>query len=108
MMFDDKEPDLYTPNNPYVVRFVCLSDTHSYHNKVKMPKGDVLLHTGDFTMKGRADEIVSFSKWLAKLPYQHKIVVAGNHELTFDIEKESTIRKNHAIKYPISSNSEEN
>jgi 3',5'-cyclic AMP phosphodiesterase CpdA len=48
----------------------------------------VLLHTGDFTYQGLPEEIISFNKWLGELPYKYKVVIAGNHELTFDEEHE--------------------
>ena len=28
------------------IRFVCISDTHSKHDYLKLPKGDVLIHAG--------------------------------------------------------------
>eukprot|EP01015_Nassula_variabilis_P031334 TRINITY_DN7055_c0_g1_i1.p1 TRINITY_DN7055_c0_g1~~TRINITY_DN7055_c0_g1_i1.p1 ORF type:complete len:111 (-),score=57.31 TRINITY_DN7055_c0_g1_i1:11-343(-) len=28
------------------VTFVCISDTHNKHDKIKLPKGDVLIHSG--------------------------------------------------------------
>ena len=49
-----------------------------------MPEGDVLLHTGDFTMWGEKQEVIEFNQWLGSLPYKHKVVIAGNHELSFD------------------------
>ena len=49
-----------------------------------IPEGDVLLHTGDFTMRGDEQEVINFNQWLGTLPHKHKIVIAGNHELSFD------------------------
>ena len=49
-----------------------------------IPEGDVLLHTGDFTMRGGEQEVIDFNEWLGTLPHKHKIVIAGNHEVTFD------------------------
>jgi len=72
------------PRNPNMVRFVCISDTHSRHNKVKLPEGDVLIHAGDFSMTGELKEVVEFGKWLASLPYAAKVVIAGNHDITFE------------------------
>lgn len=64
-------------------RFVCISDTHAKHRELDMPKGDVLLHGGDFTHKGEVKTVDDFNEWLGTLPYKHKVVIAGNHELTF-------------------------
>ena len=49
-----------------------------------IPEGDVLLHTGDFTMRGDEQEVINFNQWLGTLYHKHKIVIAGNHELSFD------------------------
>ena len=33
---------------------------------------------------GHISEVQQFNAWLGKLPHKHKVVIAGNHELTFD------------------------
>ena len=66
------------------MKFVCLADTHCLHNKIEVPDGDVLLHAGDFTMRGKEKNIRDFSDFLGKLPHEHKIVIAGNHDLLFE------------------------
>lgn len=58
-----------------------------------MPDGDVFLHAGDFTKCGSAAEVQEFDQWLAALPHKHKIVIAGNHELSFDPIFASMFRK---------------
>jgi len=68
------------------VRFVCVSDTHNLHNSLVLPTGDVLLHAGDFTRIGTVKEIAEFNRWLGSLPYQHKVVIPGNHDLALDEE----------------------
>lgn len=75
-----------TPALENKVRFVCMSDTHSLtsHLKQDIPDGDVFLHAGDFTRSGAVSEVRDFNAWLGKLPHKHKIVIAGNHELSFD------------------------
>ena len=54
-----------------------------YH---KIPNGDVLIHAGDFTNLGSLEEIKEFSDFLKTLDdkFKYKVVIAGNHELTFD------------------------
>lgn len=61
------------------LRFVCLSDTHS---KLKpkdeksdyfIPPGDILLHAGDFTMKGGALEIETFNEYLGGYMYLERL-----------------------------------
>jgi 3',5'-cyclic AMP phosphodiesterase CpdA len=49
-----------------------------------LPEGDVLIHAGDFTMRGRPKAIRKFNAWLGRQPHKHKIVIAGNHDITFD------------------------
>lgn len=62
------------------MRLVLLSDTHGYHNKVKVPPGDVLIHTGDWSGYGTEQELVCFIQWLSKLSHKIKFVVPGNHD----------------------------
>lgn len=68
------------------VRFVCMSDTHSLIHNIKfdVPDGDVFIHAGDFTKCGQRTEVEEFNKWIGGLPHKHKIVIGGNHELSFD------------------------
>ena len=72
---------------------VCISDTHTNHHKMLIPNGDIQLHAGDFTLRGFPDEVENFNNWLKTLPHKHKIVIAGNHELTFDLSEESKLKK---------------
>lgn len=88
-----------TPEERGFIRFVLISDTHTMHNKIAMPEGDVLLHTGDFTFMGLKHKVECFNKWLASLPYEHKVVIAGNHEFTFDLGIEFQV-KNMLSKSP--------
>lgn len=62
------------------MRFICLSDTHGRHSEVTVPDGDVLICAGDFTESGHPGEVDLFLAWLATLPHERKILVAGNHE----------------------------
>ena len=72
------------------MRFVVISDTHSsekrYPNRLKLPDGDVLLHTGDFTQTGKPEEIAAFCEWFGAQPHPRKILIAGNHDLSLDSE----------------------
>jgi len=81
------------------VRFVCISDTHSYESKTNLkgptaleaiPEGDVLLHCGDFTNVGRLQEVEAFAAWFGLLPHKRKILIAGNHDLCLHPETYST------------------
>lgn len=70
------------------LRLVLLSDTHDRHADIDVPDGDVLIHAGDFTSRGRPEEVASFGAFLAELPHRHKVVVAGNHDFLFQREPE--------------------
>jgi Icc-related predicted phosphoesterase len=62
------------------MKLVCISDTHTYHDQIVMPPGDVLIHAGDYSFMGRAHERQSFLKWLKAQPYKHKLITPGNHD----------------------------
>lgn len=64
------------------VSVVCISDTHN--SKPVLPDGDILLHAGDLSQYGTFAEIRDQVAWLRSLPHQHKIVIAGNHDLLLD------------------------
>ncbi|KIM31767.1 hypothetical protein M408DRAFT_327204 [Serendipita vermifera MAFF 305830] len=63
-------------------RFVCISDTHC--NMFKVPDGDVLLHAGDLTHSGRFKQMKPTIDWIKQQMHPHKIIIAGNHDLTLD------------------------
>ena len=68
---------------PRSLRLVCIGDTHGFHRKLELPPGDILIHSGDFD--GRSvEQLHDFNAWLGTLPFRHKIVIAGNHDLLFD------------------------
>ena len=81
------------------IRFVCLSDTHSIPMTQPIPPGDVLLHAGDFSVRGNIKTLTRFNDLLGSLPHTHKIVIAGNREHSLDtayterinIERQRTI-----------------
>jgi predicted phosphohydrolase len=75
------------------LKFVAISDTHCRHRSLRLPKGDVLLHAGDISYRGDRREIEDFLSWFGKLPYAHKIFIAGNHDFFFEREKEALIHK---------------
>jgi Icc-related predicted phosphoesterase len=66
------------------LKFVAISDTHCRHHKIRLPKGDVLLHAGDISYRGKKEEIVDFLDWFAKQKFEHKIFIAGNHDFLFE------------------------
>ncbi|KAH7819519.1 putative metallophosphoesterase domain-containing protein 1 [Monocercomonoides exilis] len=87
------EPIPYVVKNPKeqpkpegYLRFVCISDTHGRHGHISggLPEGDVLLHSGDFTMTGQDRENDSFAEFMRNVPFKHKVVIAGNHDISME------------------------
>ena len=72
--------------NNSVISVVAVSDTHSMHSKLPndWPVADLFIHTGDLTQHGTKEELQSTLEWLGNIPYMHKIVIAGNHDIGFD------------------------
>jgi predicted phosphohydrolase len=50
------------------------------HDRLTVPDGDVLLHSGDFCGAGSVKEARSFGAFFRSLPHAHKVVIAGNHD----------------------------
>lgn len=75
-------------HNP--IRVVCISDTHN--NVPTLPAGDILIHAGDLTENGSFEEVQAGLTWLSSQPFQHKIFVAGNHDVLLD--------EDFLVKYP--------
>ena len=75
-----------------MTKFVCVADTHRLHEQIIMPEGDVLLHGGDIGLECMStEETKRFNKWLGTLPYEHKILIPGNHD--FYAEKNPALVK---------------
>lgn len=70
------------------MRITHISDTHNRHSQIKsnLPGGELLIHSGDFTSIGRKHEVENFIEWFDSQPYDHKVFIAGNHDLTFQSE----------------------
>ncbi len=75
------------------MKFVAISDTHSRHYNIKLPKGDVLLHAGDISYKGKRAEIIDFLNWFCRQNFKHKIFIAGNHDFYLEKETPAEIEK---------------
>lgn len=76
-------------------RLILTSDTHTMHDQLVMPAalpGDIFLHAGDFSYQGRVYELEAFELWLSSLDYDHKIMIAGNHDLSFETKPKLAYR----------------
>lgn len=69
------------------MKIVAISDTHTYHDYIDLPEGDVLVHTGDFSFQGNREEYDRFVDWFAKQPHPYKVFIAGNHDRILEKEK---------------------
>ena len=67
-----------------MMNIVHISDTHGFHRKVKVPFGDVLIHSGDISNRGEKHQVEDFIDWLVNQPHKYKIFIAGNHDICFD------------------------
>jgi Icc-related predicted phosphoesterase len=90
------------PKNDNYIRFVCISDTHTSADEIKIPEGDVLIFSGDFTYSGKLSEVEKFKSFLSSIPHKYKVMIAGNHDLSFDKVKYHNLRKHPKLKmvYP--------
>lgn len=69
------------------MRVVVISDTHNRHDEVDLPTGDVLVHCGDATGRGRPHEVMRFLEWFENQPFAQKIMIAGNHDFMFEDDR---------------------
>lgn len=67
-----------------MTKIVCISDTHMA--EPELPPGDILVHAGDFTFKGRPHEIGQQLHWLGKHSKNYAAVICtpGNHDFGFE------------------------
>lgn len=63
---------------------VAISDTHGKHQSIVLPKGDMLIHAGDVSSRGKENEVVAFLKWFAATDFAYKIFIAGSHDFYFE------------------------
>jgi Icc-related predicted phosphoesterase len=61
-----------------------ISDTHTMHEALKLPGGDMLIHAGDMSFKGTIKEVLPFLEWFGAQPYSHLILIPGNHDFGFE------------------------
>ena len=60
------------------MRIIHISDTHTKHEELILPEGDMIIHSGDFS--GSLASGYCFFEWFEGLDYKYKILVAGNHD----------------------------
>lgn len=73
------------------IRIIVMSDIHSKEENLlnNLPKGDLLLISGDITQSGQLKEYKQFNLFIKEISqrdlYQSIVFIAGNHERTLDI-----------------------
>jgi len=99
-MYDEKERCIPKKDSCYlsgVTRIVCMSDSHGKHRSISIPKGDVLIHGGDFTSTGEPKTIKDLSAFFLQTKishgFQEVICIAGNHDLTFHADHYKKVNK---------------
>ena len=78
------------------LRILHVSDTHSFHNLLKVPYDiDMIIHSGDCSNSrdpyNNEPEVRDFIDWFKMIPVKYKIYVAGNHDVS--IEKKLVTKK---------------
>jgi hypothetical protein len=72
---------------PTSIRIVHMSDTHNQliapHNNQFLPIGNILVHSGGFSLNGTDDEYKQFDNWLRSVTpvYHYRVVVLGKRDV---------------------------
>lgn len=87
------------------MKILLISDTHNKHNQIltkylenKDGLFSMIIHAGDVSGRGYKNEITSFLEWYSKLPFEHKVMIPGNHDFLFEDDPKSS--KELLDKYP--------
>ena len=75
------------------MKLILISDTHTMHEELVLPKGDILIHAGDFTGRGKPHEVEDFFGWLKRQAkeFKHIVFIAGNHDMSFEYKSTWTV-----------------
>ncbi len=66
------------------MKIIVISDTHGQHQGLKLPDGDMIIHAGDISSRGREEQVLDFLQWFEKLDFKYKLFIAGNHDFFFE------------------------
>ena len=66
------------------LKIVFFSDPHGLHYESEIPDGDMIICSGDISLRGTRAEVREFLDWYAELPHKYKIFIAGNHDFWFE------------------------
>ena len=64
------------------MRIIAISDTHCQLEKIKIPKGDILIYAGDLTYAGRITDVIKELDILKEKTkgFQRVLLTCGNHD----------------------------
>lgn len=62
----------------------CIGCLHGHYPKLE--GGDLLIVTGDLTARDEPEEYIYFRNWLSQQNYRKRIVIAGNHDNTLEMD----------------------
>ncbi|MCF6187540.1 MAG: metallophosphatase domain-containing protein [Desulfobulbaceae bacterium] len=62
------------------MKITVFSDTHTLHNQVNIPEGDILIFAGDMNNCRGEQDVAVFNSFLEAQPHRHKVVIGGNHD----------------------------
>ena len=69
------------------MRITFISDTHTKERNLRLPGGDVLIHSGDIMNSGwNYADVINFLTWFESQPYDELIFIAGNHDRRFETD----------------------
>mmetsp|Transcript_3598 Transcript_3598/g.6580 ORF Transcript_3598/g.6580 Transcript_3598/m.6580 type:complete len:419 (-) Transcript_3598:157-1413(-) len=81
---DPPRSTMSTKPSEGITRLVVISDTHGQHRKIHLPRGDILIHGGDFSKTGEVKTIEDLSAFFRDSGFEEVVAIAGNHDLTLD------------------------
>ena len=92
------------PNNDnQIKRIEAFADTHGWHREYQydpeatdtssfVRSTSILVCAGDVCEAGNEAQLRDFFAWFAEQPAPHKLFVAGNHDLPFDLDPENAVQ----------------
>jgi len=72
------------------MEFLVISDTHTKHNEMDIPKTDLLVFAGDANVRSE-ESYFEFIKWFSKQDAKYKIFIPGNHDKYCELNQNLSI-----------------